>query len=689
MKKKLVVTATAILAVFAALLAMVRFGVFVYPYAISKLTEVPVYDLLEAQYARELEILDEYAQDAYTLEEPYILLDPYGFNPLAALVMFEAPKAYEVEITVPGSDAYDTFTYTHSVEAPRAEVPIIGLYPGRENAVTLTVDGRSCTYAIVTEPLPVTMQQYTLVSSQPEKMAQGITLFIAFFEHSNAALVDCYGQVRGYIASPGMAQRTPLLLLKNGSILAGGDEYKMTPYNMASLLEYNWLGKVFREYEVPHAAHHGVCELPGGDLLITANNRDMFETGTREDVAVILGRESGTVIKEYDFRKIVDETRSPFHHFNPDILNAPSRDWMHMNAAIYDEANNAVVVSSPTQSMVISVDADSAAINWILGPHEGYNDELKQYLLTPVGDDFEWQWCQHDPSILSGQDGSPDTVDILLFNNGQSGSFTEEGSIHAQENASRVMHYRINQREMTAELLWQYGRDRDDYSTFLGSAEDHGETVLISFGGQLRVDDKPVDTIISGVFGGTATRSRVVEVTREGEVVFEVSVHEAPGASSAETYQARRMPLYVPESFRYRLGELKAERLGESYKVAQTDEQSPPNLYINALSAEFHDLHREGGRLIVDGTLLYKGERRIIGKAYLIFRGKRGAYVYAANSSINGRFMASVDLTELPPGEYEITVAGGLMEGNDALNGKALRGHFKTGYKVTVSADTA
>ena len=458
MKKRAAIIAAIVLFLATAAFTALRLGVFVYPYSMSKLTEVPEFDILEYQYARELEILDDYIQDVYTIGDPYIIIDPYGFNPLSALILFETDVPFDVEVTVPGDDEHSTFTYVHSVAPPRAEVPIIGMYPGRENKVVLAFGGIAHEYGITTEPLPVTMQQYTLVASQPEKMAPGVTLFIAFFDNSYSALVDSNGEVRAYSTTLGMAQRMPLMLLENGNMLAAGDEYKMTPYNMASLFEYNWLGKIFREYEIPHAVHHGVYEMPGGNLLATANNRYMFETGTREDVAIIIDRRSGNVIKEYDFREIIDETRAPFHYFHPPIINAPGHDWMHMNAVVYDEWNNAVIASSPTQSMVISIDADTSEINWILGPHDGYGGELSRFLLTPIGDGFEWHWCQHDSKLLPDLDGDPDTLDILLFDNGKSKSFTEECSVFAWENYSRAVHYRINQNERTVEMLWQYGK---------------------------------------------------------------------------------------------------------------------------------------------------------------------------------------------------------------------------------------
>ena len=249
----------------------------------------------------------------------------------------------------------------------------MGLYAGTVNQVTLEDDaGNRVELTIETEPLPVDFQQYELVASEPSQMEPGLTLCIACFEHSYTALIDSNADVRGYLSNQRMAHGTSIIQLKNGNMLSTGDEYKQIPYNMNSLWEFNWLGKIFREYEIPNAVHHDISELPSGDILAVSNNARMFQTGTREDVAIIIDRGTGEVRREYDFRKIIDETRDPYHHFHPDIVNVQNIDWMHMNAAVYDVEHNSLIVSSPTQSMVISIDMDTSAINWILGPHEGY-----------------------------------------------------------------------------------------------------------------------------------------------------------------------------------------------------------------------------------------------------------------------------------------------------------------------------
>jgi len=682
LKKKIILSAITVAAVLIIAASLLLLGVLVHPFNMDELTEVPIFDILEFQWNREQEILAVFAQYNYTIDDPFIVIDPYDMNPLSALILFSTDSAAYADVVIQGDDEFATFRYTHRVVPPRAEIPIIGLYAGRTNIVTLTIDGRTWEYEITTEPLPVDFPDYILHVSVPEKMAPGVTLLTAIFE-SYSPLIDHNAQVRGFFSNKRIGHGTSMIVLENGNMLSTGDEFMMIPYHKSFLIEYNWLGKIFRVYDVPNGIHHSIYEMPNGNILASSNNINMRQTGTREDVAIIIDRTTGEVIRTFDFREIIDETRAPHHHFHPGVLNAPITDWMHMNAAVFDPVHNAVITSSPTQSMVISIDADTSAINWILGPHYNHREDLQRYLLTPIGEGFEWSWAQHDPRILYSDD--PNIINILIFDNGANRSFYKETSIAAIDNYSRAVKYRISLADMTIEQLWQFGEElgSDYYSTYLGNAVLLGDTVLINFGGKLRQDGVPTDDLISSVMGITVTNSAIMEVTLDGEIVFEVSVHENDFTAAAGTYMATRIPLFVSESFSALLGDVRGERVGSPPVSRRADDINIPPIYFGRMSADLREIHRVGDRLVIEGTLFNDGQTRLLSRAYIVLRGRSGAHVFETHSGFNGRFFLSVDLAELPPGQYQIAFIGATVEGNDALGNRTI-GHFRTNYRVTV-----
>lgn len=678
----MIITISIIIIIIVAIGLALLLGAFVYPFNMEALTEVPHFDILEFQWDREMKILNEFSQYDYTIDAPLIIIDPYDMNPLSALILFQTDLVEYVEIKIPGDCEFSTFRYMHKISPPRAEIPIIGLYAGRTNNVSLRVGDLTWEHEITTEPLPIDFPDFYLHFSRPELMAPGVTLLTSIFE-SYSSLMDNNGQIRGFLSNKSMAHGTSMIVLENGNMMSTGDEFMLVPYHKSFLVEYNWLGKIFRIYDVPNGVHHSIFEMPNGDILASSNNVDMHSSGTREDVVIIIDRKTGEVTRTFDYRIIVDETREPHHHFHSGVLNAPIRDWMHVNAAVFDPVHNAVIASSPTQSMVISVDADTSDINWILGPHYHYREDLQRYLLEPIGDDFKWSWAQHDPRIL--ESGDPNIINILIFDNGTNRSFYKEYSIPAYENYSRAVKYRINLEQMTIEQVWQFGEELGSayYSTYLGNAVLLGETVLINFGGKLRQNGVPIDELMQSVMGNTVTNSVIMEVTLDGEIVFEVSVHENDFTMAAGTYMAIRKSLFSPNSFRVLLGEVKGERIGSPFLSRQPENFTLPPIYMGKMTAEFSTLHRIGDRLVIDGRLYNDGATRLLSKTYLALRGRNSVHVFEANSGLNGRFFLSVDLASLPPGQYQLAFVGATVEGNDALGRRSI-GHFSTEYRITV-----
>jgi hypothetical protein len=698
MKKKILVSLASIIIILGIAAGILFSDILVMPTeaSLAKATSVESYDILEYQYQRELDILADYANGSYTPQRPYVIQDPYQANPLSALMLFETAEPAQITATVVGKNQYVTFANTIDGFTTHHEVVILGLYPGQKNQVDLVIayqNGREEKYeqSLQTEPLPYDFPNLDVQVSKPEKMEPGVDLMIACLESNYTYLLDANGDVRGYFTNKYFGHCTAMRVLKNGRLLATGDIQKLMPYNMYTLWEMNLQGKVFIEYEIPNAVHHDIVELSNGDFLATSNNANMpLEYETREDVVIRIDRQTGAVVEEYDLRQILDDRRNPYNHYDTGIINSFNWDWAHTNSAVMDERDNSIIISSPIQSAVIKFNADSNQIDWILSSPEGWDGDFsryQQYLLTPIGDNFEWQWGQHTAKVLPDADGNPNTIEILLFDNGQAKSYTEANSVAPADNYSRAVIFRINEFEMTVEQIWQYGKELGSgaYATFLGGVDQLAQTgnFNIAFGGMLRQEGIPVDDIVMGVIGKEQVQSRVVEVQQDGEAVFDVSV--TPNHSSnAETYQVRKVDLYTA-AIQYSLGEGKGQRKGEVQSTGQTTYKLP-DFFIPRITVDFSHIYQQNGSLIVQGNFLYQGNNYMLGKVLFVLKNQERQYIFASNPGLNGNFSGRLDLSQVEPGEYAIYVAGGVVDGMeyDPEKFPIHPGYNLTGYKILV-----
>lgn len=93
--------------------------------------------IIDRQYAAEQAFLAEYAAGSYTIENPYVKLNPYLIAPLTALVMFEAEKPAFAKVTVKGKEKAGDYTYRPASDRIHMVLPVYGLYPEYENTVVI------------------------------------------------------------------------------------------------------------------------------------------------------------------------------------------------------------------------------------------------------------------------------------------------------------------------------------------------------------------------------------------------------------------------------------------------------------------------------------------------------------------------------------------------------------------------
>ncbi|MCO6489080.1 MAG: aryl-sulfate sulfotransferase [Phaeodactylibacter sp.] len=466
------------------------------------------------------------------LSEPIrIEMNPYGLTPLAGRATIRTKGAARLEVR--GDGQYPMLLVSDSLSIVH-EVLLLGLYPGRENALRFKVTEHEGNrfgeeaLLVSTPPLPAYLPDIEIVEKDEGRMEPGWNLIELGLGpgHFLPLIFDPSGQIRWYMEidfiKGGVA---PFKRLRNGHWLWA---------NGQTVFEHDMLGREVNRWEVPgYAQHHDLAEKPDGNLLLCVT-KEGLDTGL--DHIIELNRQSGQAVREWDLRQVLDVDRFDlFRH---------SYDWLHVNSVWFDEADQGLVVSARYQG-IFKVSRDNR-LEWILAPHQGWGaagpDGLGAstagYLLTAVdatgtpynqavqqgAEDapaFSWPWGQHAAMILPGGN-------IFCFDNGWKKNFGENAGY------IRAVEYRVDPEEMQVKQTWEYGKAR--------GAEIYSHNVCdVDY---LEVSGNRL--LCSGNIDGAGGRQgRLIEVSfPEGEVIFEALIRYRNGPVDDIIYRAERLPLY-------------------------------------------------------------------------------------------------------------------------------------------------
>ena len=175
------------------------------------------------------------------------------------------------------------------------------------------------------------------------------------------------------------------------------------------------------------------------------------------------------------------------------------RNWAHVNSVDYDPTDDSIIISARHQSAVIKIGRDKK-VKWILSSPEGWKKGWAEKVLKPVDakgnpikcedskceGDFDWSWTQHTAWRID-EKSTPDTILITVFDNGD-GRGMEQPAL-PDEKYTRGVVYKIDQKKMTVEQLWEVGKKEghDHYSPTTGltryEADKNSVTVFFSTAG--------------------------------------------------------------------------------------------------------------------------------------------------------------------------------------------------------------
>ena len=456
-------------------------------------------------------------------------VNPSGRVPLGALLSFTTREPVTVSITVPGETPA-----TRSFPEPNRnhQIPVLGLYPGAENEVSITLtqeDGTAYTGTtfLKTVELPATFPTIDITTIDRPAMEPGFHLIDLLIGNQGkflpyTVMFDDQGVIRWFmdLSENGQITYTPHRIA-NGNWLY---------LNWVNLLEVDDLGRTVKEEQLwDIAGNHEVLELPNGNLLMGGSAKDSYvlrngePVPTRFDHAVIWDRANNKPGASWDMRSVLDVSRAIFP---PDYGMDPATDWFHVNSITIDPKDKNILISGRNQG-VVKVDQQNN-LQWILAPHVGWKKagfdqqgfETKDYLLTAIDEngkpypqevqegrtsavDFDWPMGQHALTVLPNGH-------LLLFDNGLRRHFKADLSY------SKAFEYEIDEKAKTIRQIWEYGKDRGkDLSSPITSDVDAlpetGNRLITS--GNVRGSEKP-------------GHAKMVEVTYpDNKVVFEADIY--------------------------------------------------------------------------------------------------------------------------------------------------------------------
>ena len=535
----------------------------------------------------EYEIEKKFKVNGYTLDNPNIILNPYGNSPLTALVLFETEKELDVKVTITGKDKLTTYTHTFS-KTKEHYLPIYGLYADSNNKIIIECGNNKKEIYIQTEKLPENMILPTSIKANKSKLTNDLYFYTPSSSGYTVAY-DVNGEVRWYLTNYALWK---IDRLQNGHLLVSTERLINNPYYMTGLYEIDLLGKIYTEFSLEGGYHHDYYEMENGNLLVASDDFNN-EDGTVEDYIVELDRTTGKIIKTFDLKKVLNMEDGQSENYT-------SYDWFHNNSVWYDKKTDSITLSGRHQDAVINISYQTGELNWIIGDSTNWSSEYQKYFFTPVGDNFEWQWSQHAAMI------TPEGY-VFLFDNGNNKSKNKDEYVDASNSYSRGVMYKIDTENMTVEQVFEYGKERGSsfYSPYISDVDylDKNHYIIHS-GGIVYVDGKNSNQP-AGFSKGAKLVSDTVELLNN-EVIFEIIL-------PTNNYRVEKMSLYS-ESENFTLG--KANRLGSLGKTDITKKKVGPIINSKKIDDEYSkyniELSKEVDRLVVTGTFQKSDKVNII-----------------------------------------------------------------------------
>ncbi len=455
-------------------------------------------ELVDAQNASIDAIKEAYEAGDYSLENPYVAVDPYLQNNLAAYIIFPTEEAVTYSYTVEAKEGNSyPFSYTsETTQNGDVVIPVVGLYEDYANQVSVTItnaagEEQTSTVEVQTEKSESKYAEGSSNATEMEKEA-GMTMTEEQAAGFGTAMIDVtdatvrtkiyddsvLDSVDGFILSEdydiydydGNLRFSSVQGAGNNALKFDDGRYLVVSSNHL-MYDMDLMGKVHNFYFAPVSdengeqlvLHHDTVVSPDGKYIYALagyvrlddikENREQYHS---ETLILKFDRKSGEAVDVFDYADdFADELQS---------LPAGSEDDpLHMNSIDYYEDKDQLIVSMKNQSLIMGANAKNGKVEWILkDPAAIAKEENKELLLEAKGD-VEYTSGNHTAFVMNTDKYNSEGDDLYLsvfdnkfcVNDDQTPAWSAIGetiTCGKSENSSMVI-FHINLADKTVETL--------------------------------------------------------------------------------------------------------------------------------------------------------------------------------------------------------------------------------------------
>lgn len=440
---------------------------------------------------------------SYSIENAYVKLNPYEISPLSAIIIFYTQSEEEVEVFI-----NDEF-FTKMEKSKEHAIPIYGLYEDYDNVITLKINGKSYDKHIKTDASNI---KYPLNISKNEVLNNENDLIFTVSSYETYFTGwDRNGKLRFYLT---VDNRMDVEWLPNGHFLIGTSEGQVRE-NFLSLVEMDYLGKIYNYYNLEHGygfemqiLKNGNYMLAGGDKAIYFDHQYIYEMNPSD----------GSVINELDIYDVIKK-------IDPEFLDEYLGQKAIRNGFFYNEDTDELVVSFREINTIFCFNFKEKTLKYVFtGTSKLFSSSIWNQYLVKVKSG-RYPMGQHTPTIT--KDGY-----LAFFNNGYDRySITFDGLNNITDNFkdayTSVEIYDI--KNNVASLVWKEDFEKKYFSIKYGLFSvlendfkfmNYGYILKDEFRRRSNSNIAEAEKNVEDIY------SRIIELDKDGKVVFEATCEE-------------------------------------------------------------------------------------------------------------------------------------------------------------------